>query len=174
MEEVKCPECGTMVKSGIVECPNCGCPVEHTESTIVKKDDKDRKSISAICKGNKVIYPLISLIIGIVIVILGINVVLHKIEAESYDVKSYDADSAIFGADFYTEIYGASDIIVDELNDINGGISIITDRMDMVTQAIYYGSGMIIIAIGLGVVAVSFIYLGKLLIDYKSRERKES
>ena len=80
---------------------------------------------------------------------------------DTYSAKHYDADYAAFGGDFYTEIYGASDMIIDELDDINGGLEIISESMETIANSIYYPIGMMIIAFGIGVIAISFNHIKK-------------
>lgn len=159
MEEIRCTECGEMLVNGTKECPKCGCPVNYLqpeikkeEITIVKSDNGENK---------KTILPIISLVIGVVIVIMGFMLLTHKSNIEVYDARIYDVDKVAFGADFYTEIYNASDTIVDELNDINGGIAVISNSLASVIEAIYYGGGMVVIALGLGIVAISFMNINK-------------
>lgn len=84
-----------------------------------------------------------------------------EVSIETYNAKHYDADYAAFGGYFYTEIYGASDIIVDELNDINGGVEVLSESMAAMANVIYYPVGMMIVALGLGVVAVSCNHIKK-------------
>ena len=92
---------------------------------------------------------------------MGYRVVSHDVEAELHKAGMYDVGFSVFGGDFYTEIYKASDTIVDELNSINNGMSVISNSMKSTIKAIYYGSGMVIIAIGLGITAFSLIEFGK-------------
>lgn len=163
MSEMKCIECGAILPDGAKECPSCGCPVNYSEmqktseSPEVKSDnitaDKEREK--------KNVFPIVSLIFGIVIFILGCVVLSHDVDAVSYSANSYNADSAIFGADFYTEIYAASDTMVDELNDINSGVAVVSEAITEMIGAIYYVGGMIIIAVGLTVITLSIIQFGK-------------
>ena len=88
--------------------------------------------------------------------IIGVNVKDHKVDVYAFDATYYDVDSAKFGADFYTEIYDASDTIVDELNDINKGLDVVSNSQKTMIEAIYYAAGMIIIVIGLYTIAKSF------------------
>ena len=107
------------------------------------------------------IISIISLLFGVVIIIMGITLMNKKVTIDTYNAKNYDAEYAAFGGDFYTEIYGAADIIVDELNDINSGVTVLSESMATMSNVIYYPAGMIIIAIGLGVVAVSCNHIKK-------------
>ena len=51
--------------------------------------------------------------------------------------------------------------MVDELNAINSGVELISESMSTIANIIYYPAGMIIIAIGLGVVAMSVNHIKK-------------
>lgn len=148
MSKLKCEECGAALTPEAKECPSCGCPIEEAkteyEATVKTQPAK---------KFN--VMPIISLSLGIIIIIMGITVTLKKVNIDTYSAKSYNADYAAFGGDFYTEIYKASDIIVDELNDINGGVEVLSESIVAMANVIYYPIGMMIIALGLGVVAVS-------------------
>ena len=79
----------------------------------------------------------------------------------THRAKTYSVDSARFGADFYTEMYNASDVMVDELNDINGGISDMSRSMDEVAEIVCFSVGMLIVALGIGVIAVSCNFIKK-------------
>lgn len=153
MNELKCKECGATLAQGTTECPSCGCPVEEAsgETQITKVQTAKKLNI----------MPIISLLLGVVIIVMGISVINKSVSIDTYSASHYDADTAKFGGDFYTSIYKASDIIVDELNDINGGIGILSESMSIMVNAIYYPIGMMIIAIGLGVVAVSCNHIKK-------------
>lgn len=156
MEEKKCMECGEVLSEEMKECPKCGCPVSYSKKGTLNSVKSVEQS------GKKGIMAIISLIIGVIIAVLGFVVLSHKANIESYDAKIYNVDKAVFGADFYTEIYGASDTIVDELSDINGGMSLLSTSIISVINAIYNSSGMIIIAIGLCVISISLMNLGKM------------
>ena len=110
----------------------------------------------------KKIISLLMAIIGIVVIILGVGLMGDTASAKSFSHSAsyYNADSASFGGDFYTYIYEASDTIVDELDDINNGVSTMVDAQSAqlkktaeTTTAIYKTGGMIVIAIGLAIVA---------------------
>ena len=178
MEERKCIECGQIIPDNMNECPNCGCPIGDVEnenkfieenelSNIEQKEIK--KNISENLNDNKcdktnkirIIFTSIALIIGLITIIMGYKVMSHDVEAELHNAGMYDVGFNAFGGDFYTEIYKASDTIVDELNSINHGISIVSNSMKSTIKAIYYGSGMVIIAIGLGITAFPLIEFGK-------------
>lgn len=117
-------------------------------------------------------------IISIAIIAIGIAVIVLGAGLEdsvatksfSHSASYYNADGASFGGDFYTYIYGASDTIVDELYDIDKGISVLADAQSYqikkaaeTTDAIYKTASMVVIAIGaaiaasgLGLFAVAF------------------
>lgn len=156
MNELKCKECGAELAQGVKECPSCGCPVEEAafEYAEPAKAQTPKKF-----KIN--IMPVISLLLGVVIIIMGITVKNKEVSIDTYSAKNYDAEGAAFGGDFYTEIYGASDMIVDELNDINRGVEALSESMEVMANAVYYPIGMAIIAIGIGVIAVSCSFVLK-------------
>lgn len=148
MNELKCKECGRELALGETECPSCGCPIENIN---MKRN--------AVVKIN--VLPIISLILGVVIIIMGITVKNKEISFDRYTAKHYAVDHAVFGADFYTEIYEASDIIADELNDINSGVEVLSESIEAVVNVICYSAGMIMIALGISVAAVSCNYIRK-------------
>ena len=154
MNELKCKECGAALVQGAKECPSCGCPIEE-----VKVEYAAPTKTQTAKKFN--VMSIISLLLGVVIIIMGITVMNKEVSIETYNAKHYDADYAAFGGYFYTEIYGASDIIVDELNDINGGVEVLSESMAAMANVIYYPVGMMIVALGLGVVAVSCNHIKK-------------
>lgn len=164
MDDMKCIECGAILPDGAKECPNCGCPVNYSEMQKTSGSIEDKRDNITANKERekKNVLPIVSLILGIVIIILGCMVLSHEVDTERYSANSYNVDSAIFGADFYTEIYAASDTIVDELNDINTGVAIVSESTTEMIGAIYYVGGMIIIAIGLTVIALSIIQFRKI------------
>lgn len=167
MGDMKCIECGAILPEGAKECPNCGCPVNYSEMNKTSESLEPKRENITVNKERgerekKNVLPIVSLIFGIVIFILGCVVLSRDVDAVSYTANSYNADSAIFGADFYTEIYAASDTMVDELNDINSGVAIVSESITEMIGAIYFGSGMIIIAVGLTVIALSIIQFGKM------------
>lgn len=147
MSELRCKECGAPLEQGMRECPTCGCPIE------------EEKKQTAVFQGKMAVklnvMAVVSLLIGIAIVIMGMNVMHKEVHISTYSAKHYDVDYAAFGADFYTDIYEASDIIVDELSDINGGMEKLSESMAEMANVIYEPIGMMIAAIGLGVIAVS-------------------
>lgn len=154
MNELICKECGAALTQGTKECPSCGCPIEEVknEQTLVAKENGTKKFN---------VMSIISLLLGVVIIIMGITVMNKEVSLDTYTAKHYDVDYVAFGGDFYTEIYGASDMIVDELNDINGGVEVLSESMVAMANVIYYPVGMMIIALGLGVVAVSCNHITK-------------
>lgn len=112
----------------------------------------------------KKILSIVVAVIAVVIIVLGISLISTDPVGASYsgDFGHYDAESAAFGADFYTYMYNASDIIVSELNDIgnnlpeiiaaqNGAIKATNNLNETVAKA----GGMVVIAIGLAVLAYS-------------------
>ena len=148
MDEMRCGECGTAIEKGMTECPSCGCPIEQ-------RPVKEKKRLKCY------IMPILSIVLGIAIIIMGIQVMGKKTQMNTYTARRYAADSAKFGADFYTYVYDASDMMVDELSDINGGIALLSESMETAANVIYYPVGMLIVAIGLGVVALSCTHIGR-------------
>ena len=73
----------------------------------------------------------------------------------------YSVESAKFGADFYTEIYKASDVAVDAISAVNSGISSLSTSIADFSEVVTYSAGMIIVAIGIGVIAVSILHIKK-------------
>lgn len=159
MEKIICEECGTVLETSMKECPKCGCPVSITEKIIAPVATSTE--ITTNVKPKKAIMPFIGILLGIVIVCLGLNVTKTEISIESHTANSYKVDSAIFGADFYTEIYEASDTIVDELSDINSGVAILSESVIEIINAIYFSAGMIICAIGIAVIGISCVHIKK-------------
>lgn len=154
MSEIKCKECGAMLLQGTTECPSCGCPVveDKKEKTVFIKEKSTMKFN---------VMSVVALFLGVVIIVMGVIVMNKEVSLDTYSAMHYDADYAAFGGDFYTEIYGASDIIVDELNDINGGIAFLSESMAVMANVIYYPVGMLIIALGIGVVATACNHIKK-------------
>lgn len=121
----------------------------------------------------KKITAVIMALIGVVVIILGATMMKdapgHSVSDASfrYSADYYNADGASFGADFYTYIYDASDIMVDELNDINNAMETVVSGQSKLNQSIAAGvraaddlidtvnhvGGMIVIAIGLAILA---------------------
>jgi hypothetical protein len=172
MEEIKCSECGAVLTSDMLECPNCGCPVEnmqadsaaHEKNVPVQSFSTASESSVQLPTNTKKklsLAPCISLILGLILMLLGFKVTAREAGLPLYDAKSYNVSYAAFGADFYTEIYGATDTIVDELSDINEGIGSLSESLNTIATVINYAAGMVIIAIGLGVVSVSILHMKK-------------
>ena len=67
----------------------------------------------------------------------------------------------MFVADFYTEIYKASDVAVDAISAVNGGIASLSTSVADFAEVVTYSAGMIIVAIGMGVIAVSVLHIKK-------------
>lgn len=151
MEEIKCTECGANLKEELKECPNCGCPIKVTEKNETVIQNKSVQNF----------MPFVSLAIGIIILIMGFTVVSKKTAISTHNAFYHDVPSAAFGADFYTEIYGATDKIADELNDINRGVEVLSNSLNDIAKVIYFSAGMLIIAVGLGTIAFSCIYIKK-------------
>ena len=109
----------------------------------------------------KKIISIVIIVIGIAVIILGASLKDSvSTKSFSHSASYYDADGASFGGDFYTYIYGATDTIVDELDDINKGISVLADAQSYqikkaaeTTDAIYKTASMIVIAIGAAIAA---------------------
>ena len=156
MNEPKCNECGAVIPEGATVCPSCGCPIPAEEAKPCEKKQEKRKITVAVNW-----MAVISLILGIIIIFMGTSVKKKTISLGTYSAKHYSADEARFGADFYTEIYKASDIMVDELNDINGGIGELSESLSKMANVVYYPIGTMIEAMGLGVIAISCIHLKK-------------
>lgn len=90
----------------------------------------------------------------------------------SYSAGSYNVSDYTFGADFYSEIYEASNTIVDELDEINSNVAdgftdvnkaaeAVTSSVNNIIDTIYYVAGMLIIVLGMGTIAVACIHIKK-------------
>ena len=141
----RCMECGEFLDERMSICPRCGCPVKAEEKPTVEKKSKIRIKI----------MPIVSIVLGLVIIYCGIVLVGQKTVAKDYSAKTFNVESAEFGGDFYTLIYGASDTIVDELSAINGGIAVLSESTNTITNTLYYSSGIVVISMGIAVIAVS-------------------
>ncbi len=170
MDEMKCKECGAMLAQGAKECQICGCPVDDVKPVEVKGEpavqpEKAVETTAPLTNKKKSIkinfMSIIALILGIVIIVMGSKVMKMKVDVDTYTAKRYDVEYAAFGGDFYTEIYKATDVIVDELDDMNGGIETLSESIAAISNTIYYPIGMLLIALGLGVVAFSCIHIIK-------------
>lgn len=166
-------------------CPVCGCPTEEAtnspseenanaavEPAILNEtnaaNDESAVNTAPIVplekteKTYKVNFAaLASLVLGIVIIIMGSSVMNKNADLAVYKANPYDADYAAFGGDFYTEIYAVTDMIVDELNDMNNGIATVTHAVVAEVNTVYYTTGMLMIAIGLGVIAIAGVHVVK-------------
>lgn len=128
----------------------------------------------------KKITSVLMAVIGLLVLVLGIA---FQPEVTSFDLtektfkytaENYDLPYAAFGADFYTDIYEGSDLIVDALDDINRS----TETVVAVQNAIYTASSasvhaleelnrnigktvrFVLIAIGLSILAAALPQLG--------------
>ena len=190
MDEMKCSEYGAVLPQDVRFCPVCGCPTEEVtnnpseenasvavEPAILNETNvaNDESAANAANTANAVpIVPLekaktykvnfaalASLVLGIVIIIMGSSVMNKNADLSVYKAKPYDADYAAFGGDFYTEIYAVTDMIVDELNDMNNGIATVSRAVVAEVNTVYYTTGMLMIAIGLGVIAIAGVHVVK-------------
>ena len=159
----KCIECGAELQERMEACPNCGCPVEAKiaksipESKVERSTDKDVTNTVKNFKFN--LFAIVSMLIGVVILFIGISLSKEERDLTLYEAKQYNVESVAFGADFYTEIYGASDTIVDELNSINLGIESLSASLSSFAGIITHTVGMVIIAIGLATISISVTQL---------------
>lgn len=128
----------------------------------------------------KKITAVLMALIGVVVIILGATMMKDAPGHSAADISlrhsasDYYAKSASFGADFYTYIYDASDIMVDELNEINHAMETVVSGQKKLNQSIAAGvhaaddlidtvnhvGGMIVIAIGLAILAYAIQVLG--------------
>ena len=185
MDEMKCSECGAVLPQDVRFCPVCGCPTEEVtnspseenasaavEPAILNEtnaaNDESAVNTAPIVplekaeKTYKVNFAaLASLVLGIVIIIMGSSVMNKNADLAVYKANPYDADYAAFGGDFYTEIYAVTDMIVDELNDMNNGIATVSRAVVAEVNTVYYTTGMLMIAIGLGVIAIAGVHVVK-------------
>ena len=162
---IKCIECGREFDEGVKICPNCGYPVSDPYAD--EKSDNKSMEISTFNgkltfrNANINITAVISLILGIVILIMGFAVSNKKVDIDEYKASRYSVDSAKFGADFYTEIYGAVDTAVDGISGVNDGIASLSASIADFVDVVTYAAGMIIIAVGMSVIAVSILHIKK-------------
>lgn len=185
MDEMKCSECGAVLPQDVRFCPVCGCPTEEAtnspseenanaavEPAILNEtnaaNDESAVNTAPIVplekteKTYKVNFAaLASLVLGIVIIIMGSSVMNKNADLAVYKANPYDADYAAFGGDFYTEIYAVTDMIVDELNDMNNGIATVSRAVVAEVNTVYYTTSMLMIAIGLGVIAIAGVHVVK-------------
>ena len=92
----------------------------------------------------------ITIIIGIIVMIMGLSMGTQS--TYSHSGSAYNIFSASFGADFYTYVYDGLDTIVDELDEINDGISVLAKNTRSICDAVTRAGKMIVIAIGLLIV----------------------
>lgn len=188
---IKCVKCGTEFDEATKVCPNCNCPVqestteEKTDDTPIdvpeeKTDDapinnvpeektndtpinnvpdENKKPASKKSKIN--ILAVITLAVGIVIFIMGVQVKNKHLDIEAYKASQYEVESYSFGADFFTEIYKVVETVADVINDVNGGIASVSESVIEFSDMVTYSAGMIIIAIGLGVIVISVLHIKK-------------
>ena len=150
--ELKCKECGAILEAGAAVCPNCGCPVERAaEQPVSAAKEKASFKLNVLA--------IVALILGVVIIIMGMKVMRTSVSLDTFQAKRYDMDTMTFGADFYTEIYRASDTIVDELSDLNSGVETISESVAELANGIYELVGTLIVTFGIGVIAVSLCHL---------------
>ena len=160
MEKSICSECGAEIPINLDTCPECGCPVEKIDEEKRIEPSPNQKSGGKKAIGIRV-FPIITAIIGLIIVFLGYSVINKTVSIDTYNAKFYSVSYAAFGGDFYTEIYGAVDTVADELNDINEGIEQVTETIGQATNVICSTIGFLILSIGLGTIGVSIIYIKK-------------
>lgn len=162
---MKCVECGMEFDDSIKTCPNCGCPVQDVFAA--EKTPTETANISIEKKKNSLktirinLMAVVALILGIAIMVMGFSVKDKTFDMDVYNAAKFGVDSAKFGADFYTEIYKASDVAVDAISAVNGGLASISESIVDFSNVIMYSAGMIIIAIGMGVSAVAVIHIKK-------------
>ena len=150
--ELKCKECGAILDAGAATCPNCGCPVERAaEQPVAAAKEKTPVKFNVLA--------VAALVLGVVIIIMGMKVMHTSVSVDTFQAKHYGADSMTFGADFYTEIYRASDTIVDELSDLSSGVETISESVSELANVIYEPVGMLIVSLGIGVIAISLCHM---------------
>ena len=161
----KCAQCGTEFDETTKVCPNCNCPVqestteEKTDDTPINVPEENKKPASKKSKIN--ILAVITLAVGIVIFIMGVQVKNKHLDIEAYKASQYEVESYSFGADFFTEIYKVVETVADVINDVNGGIASVSESVIEFSDMVTYSAGMIIIAIGLGVIVISVLHIKK-------------
>lgn len=160
MSEFICKECGAQIDSKMKSCPNCGCPIDIQITAGPEKEEISRGSV-----GNNRpkfgVFAYLPLCIGIIIFICGMVVCQQHTEIKTHDAGKYSVSSLEFGADFYTEIYKAADTSVDELNEINQGIELLSISIGDGINEIYKMTGYLIMAIGGGTIAISLFKFNK-------------
>lgn len=162
---MKCVECGTEFDDSVKTCPNCGCPVINDSATGKVADTPSAATVLAEKKSSRVFkinfVALIALVLGAAILFMGFNLKNKQFDIDIYNASKYSVDSVKFGADFYTEIYKASDVAVDAISAVNGGIASLSGSVADFAEVVSYSTGMIVIAIGMGVIAVSLLHIRK-------------
>ena len=124
-------------------------------------------------KNLKKITAIVTAVLGLIAIILGFTL-LGEQDTHSTNSQSFvhiapvsDVPGASFGADFYTYMYDASDVMVSELSDINHAASTIIDAQnaiikntastvratDALANTISKAGGVITIAIGMAILA---------------------
>ena len=97
----------------------------------------------------------IGLCVGCLIAVAGI-VMLFLAPAVLYFPYGYEYRSTCrFGGDFYTEIYGVTKTILDQLNGFSSSVSTGLDYLYTALRAIYYAVSTLIISMGLSIAALS-------------------
>ncbi len=97
----------------------------------------------------------IGLCVGCLIAVAGI-VMLFLAPAVLYFPYGHEYRSTCrFGGDFYTEIYGVTKTILDQLNGFSSSVSTGLDYLYTALRAIYYAVSALIISMGLSVAALS-------------------
>lgn len=128
----------------------------------------------------KKITSILMAVIGLVVIVLGASFRPEVTSSDltektfKYAAENYNLEYCAFGGDFYTEIYAASDMIVDVLDDINRS----TEDVVAVQNAVYTAASagvhaledlnrnigktvrLVLIAIGLSILAAALPQLG--------------
>ena len=123
-------------------------------------------------------------VIGLVVIILGASLSGTDVKSASsfsYSAGSFDVPGASFGADFYTYMYDASDMIVSELDAMGEGFAEMVDAQSHMgkkivetTKAVYEVGGMIVIALGLALIAWDIPKLAEAFIPENLLQKKEA
>lgn len=160
---IKCAECGTELDDFAKTCPNCGCPVTDDAAADRMADAPADETVSGPKPTSKMfkINPaaVAALLLGIAILFVGFRLKGKQFDVDVYSAHKFSVDSARFGADFYTEIYNASDVAVDAISAVNGGIASLSGSVADFAEVVAYSAGMIVIAIGMGVIAGSVLHI---------------
>lgn len=114
---------------------------------------------------------VLTVLIGVAVIVLGVNLTgkgnAHSVYGDTlrYSAADYSVDSVTFGADYYTYTYKANRVMVEELNDLNQAMEVLVKAgnnvqnavavnvraTDDLSKTIYEVGGMIVIAMGLGI-----------------------